>query len=542
MVTASVSTLDYAAKYKYDVLYNRYQAGRDTIRKYEEEPPYAYFIPQQQRDPVAAVEMLRRLAFHGIDIYQLEKAVSHDGASYPADTWVIPMNQEFAALVRQLFNVQNYPDLREYPEGPPEQPYDAAGWTLPYQMDVHVVAANSPLDQATRSAMQMISGTAVDWEGQEDGGIDASRIDSVSGSGFNTHAVAAGIVPPAGRSAGSGNNLLLDPAQNNTFRAMNRARQMGGSVRFIAASDTDSSGRYTISGISRYDQDTLVQDYALQSSRTSSSGGHAISVRVGLYRPWAPSIDEGWTRWLLERNGFEFTNLRNHHIEQGDLRRRFNVIIIPDIKPDTILNGYAKGSTRPQYSGGLGPDGVNQLDEFVRQGGTLVTLNKSSTFAIEQLHLPVKDVVEPLETSEFFVGASILQVDVDQSHPVMAGTAARSRIFVDRSPVFTTLEGFKGSAMATYQQAGSPLSSGYMLGEKYLNGYAAALDVRHGEGHVILLGFRPQWRGQTFGTFKILFNAALYGGEFAEAVSGDEEFWVPPVDENADDDQQPEDQ
>jgi hypothetical protein len=537
MVTASVSTLDYAAKYKYDVLYNRYQAGRDTIRKYEQEPPFAYFIPQTQRDPVAAVEMLRRLAFHGIEVYQLTESVSHDGSNYPANTWVIPMNQEFAALVRQLFNVQRYPDLREYPEGPPEQPYDAAGWTLPYLMDVNVVAANSPLDQDARNALRLVSGQALDWRDNAASETDASRIDSVIGAGFNTHAGAAAIAPPAGRAPGSGNNLLLDPVQNNSYRAMNRAREMGGTVRFNPASGPGNYGRYAISGISRSDQDILVRDYALIAARSNTSAGNVVSSRVGLYRPWSPSIDEGWTRWLLERHGFDFTNLRDNHIQQGDLRRKFDVIIIPDIRPNSIMDGNAKGSTRAQYTGGLGPEGVNQLNDFVRDGGTLVTMNKSSRFAIDALHLPVKDVVESLARSEYFVGASILQVDVDQSHPVMSGMAAQSRVFVDRSPVFTTLDGFEGSAMAKYQQAGSPLSSGYMLGEEYLNGYAAALDVHHGDGHVLLLGFRPQWRGQTFGTFKVLFNTALYGGEFAASVSGNDDFWTPPAKVTTDENQ-----
>ena len=85
-------------------------------------------------------------------------------------------------------------------------------------------------------------------------------------------------------------------------------------------------------------------------------------------------------------------------------------------------------------------------------------------------------------------------------------------MFVDSSPVFETQEGFKGTVLARYQDAGSPLLSGYLIGEKYLNGKAAALDVQLDAGHVVLLGFRPEWRGQPFGTFKVLFNAALSAG------------------------------
>ncbi len=92
----------------------------------------------------------------------------------------------------------------------------------------------------------------------------------------------------------------------------------------------------------------------------------------------------------------------------------------------------------------------------------------------------------------------------------MAGMPEKAAIFVDGSPVFETQDGFKGSVLARYQETGSPLLSGYLIGEKQLNGRAAALDVQLGGGHVVLLGFRPQWRGQPFGTFRVLFNAALY--------------------------------
>ena len=114
MLTTSTATLDFAAKFKYDLLYNRYQSGRDTIRKYAAEPPYAFFVPEGGRDPVAVVELMRRIAFTGVRVHQLERAAVHEGMTHPAGTWVIPMDQEFAELVRQVLEVQSYPDLREF--------------------------------------------------------------------------------------------------------------------------------------------------------------------------------------------------------------------------------------------------------------------------------------------------------------------------------------------------------------------------------------------------------------------------------------------
>jgi ribosomal protein S18 acetylase RimI-like enzyme len=176
----------------------------------------------------------------------------------------------------------------------------------------------------------------------------------------------------------------------------------------------------------------------------------------------------------------------------------------------------------------LGAEGVLALETFVRMGGTLVCLNGSSDFAIAQLHLPVKNVVGEVERENFFLSGSIIEMTVDPSHPVMAGMPERSKVFVSRSPVFTVTDEFQGAVLAKYQEKGSPLVSGYLLGEEHLHGFAAALDVRHGDGHVVLLGMRPQWRGQPFGNFRIVFNALLYTREMAATVRPNGAFWTAP--------------
>jgi hypothetical protein len=195
------------------------------------------------------------------------------------------------------------------------------------------------------------------------------------------------------------------------------------------------------------------------------------------------------------------------------------------------MNGFAKGSVPPRYEGGIGAEGVRELDAFVRAGGTLVALNSSSNFAIEQLHLPVRNVVDDVPRAEYFAGGAIVELLVDPSHPVMSGMSERSKVFVGGSPVFTTEDGFEGRVLAKYPAEGSPLLSGYFLGEEHVQGYAAALDVEHGAGRVVLLGLRPQWRGQPFGSFKVLFNASLYTAGVAAQTPENAAFWTAPVKE-----------
>ncbi|MFD2936784.1 M14 family metallopeptidase [Spirosoma flavum] len=521
MQTASLATLDYAAKYGDVLLYNRYQSGRNTIKKYEQEPPYAYFIPQKQRDPVRPVELLRRLAFHGIRIGQLTKDVAFEGRTYLKGTWVIPMNQEFGELTKQLLDVQSYPDLREFPGGPPEQPYDAAGWTLPLQFELNVIPATTPLTADLKGAIQMVSGTAKDWK--TDTHKEANPADFIAGIGFDTNPVSSGINAPEGRLTGSGTVVLVNPVENNSFKVIARSLKAGGTIKF-----NKENQRYAISGVGKATLEQWIKELGVTAELTTNAAGAAVKPRIGLYKPWTASMDEGWTHWVLEQFEFPFATISNADVLAGNLNDRFDVILIASDRMRNIKDGFAKGAVPPAYEGGLGVQGAANLDNFVSQGGTLVCLNESSDYAIDALHLPVKNVVDGINRKDYFTGVSLLEIETDATHPVMAGMPARAAVFVDDSPVFATLDRFKGQALAKFALTGSPLRSGYLLGEKFLQGYAASLDVQHGKGHVILHGFRPQWRGQPLGTYRVLLNSVLYGGELAKGKYGTTEFWKSP--------------
>jgi hypothetical protein len=514
METASIATLEYASKYKDSLLMNRYRAGRDQIAAGSTKAPFAYIVPQDQRDPVAAVELLRRLAFGGVRVSQLTAAASIDGVSYPAGTWIVPTDQEFAAMAREVLDVQKYPDLRQYPGGPPERPYDAAGWTLPLQMGVKVVAAATPIGADVRGKMKLL-GPVPDLKIRpvpySSAAADAAPFDSVPGAGFDTDPSSAAIVPPAGKLTGSGSALSLDPAQNNTYRAINRAWTSGASVQFAA-------GRYIVSGLSAAQQDELVASLALVAQRTDPVSGTPVrKPRIGLFRPWSGSMDEGWTRWVLEQYGFDFVTLRPADFKTP-LTGKVDAVILADDARLPIegaaqgRGGRGGGEVRPEYADRLSPADLAAFEQFIRAGGTLICLNSASNFAIQQLKLPVKNVAAGLRPEEFFLHGTIVEVMTESSRQVMAGMMERSPVFADSSPVFAIQDGFKGTVLAKYEETGSPLLSGYLIGEKYLNGKAAALDVQLDAGHVILFGFRPEWRGQPFGTFKVLFNAALSAG------------------------------
>ena len=136
-------------------------------------------------------------------------------------------------------------------------------------------------------------------------------------------------------------------------------------------------------------------------------------------------------------------------------------------------------------------------------------LGNASAFAIEQFKLPVSNVVAGLPPEDFFLRGSLVEVNVDTEQPLMTGMPAQAAIFVDGGPVFDTTNGFEGAVLARYKDAGSPLLSGYLIGERHLNGKAAALRADLGDGRIVLIGFRPEWRGQPFGTFRVLFNAVV---------------------------------
>jgi hypothetical protein len=238
-----------------------------------------------------------------------------------------------------------------------------------------------------------------------------------------------------------------------------------------------------------------------------------------IYRSHSPSMDEGWTRWVLENQSrcLYHSSVNDAQLREGNLNK-FETIIIPDQAPRTILNGLRKGTMPPELTGGIGEEGVKELRKFVEQGGTLVLLNRASEFAIEQFKLPVRNVVAGLPRSEFYVPGSILRIELDAAHPLTAGMPKSSIAWAEDSPAFEILTGGEIPAsnarvVAWYPRDQEPLLSGWLLGANLLKGKAALVEVEVGKGRVILFGFRPQYRAQSLATYPLFFNAISFLGK-----------------------------
>jgi hypothetical protein len=263
-----------------------------------------------------------------------------------------------------------------------------------------------------------------------------------------------------------------------------------------------------------------------------------VPTRIAVYKAAAGNMDQGWTEWLLDGYGFKYTVISPNDLRTGNLGARFDVILMAS---QGLLGG--RGGARGGGGGGAGRGGapspgqnpddstrVAAIDEFVRGGGTVVAWNQGTASLISALQLPVRNVVAGVPRQEYFTGVSIMRAVIDTMHPVMAGMPGEADVVVNGSPVFATTDGFEGAVIAKYPADGALLRSGFLNGEPRMRGYAAALDVKRGSGHVVLIAFQPQWRGQPHGTFRVIFNSAFFAREVSAGAAASPGFWTPPGD------------
>jgi zinc carboxypeptidase len=515
---ATKAFLESGSRYRESLLTNVYRMASEAIARGRSEPPYAFVIPAEQRDPVAVALLVELLLRHGVRVERTGSRVSVNGALYPPG-YVIPAAQPYRAFLLTMLRNQRYPEVTAEVGGRILPPYDVTAWSLPLLMGVQVIEAKTPV-------------ALVPLPEEKSGEIEIidpdPRAPELRPVEYPTWPGGRDLTPQKGEYRAG---YLFSHAADSAFLAVNRLLAAGKKLYWLKSAFEPAktgdfylpAGEATPAELSRLSGEVHV---AFQPTNATPRGPalRARPVRVGLYKPWVASLDEGWTRFVLERYGFPFENLSNEQMRAGDYRGKLGVILLPATSREVIelgapgaAGGKGVGAPMPPpYAGGLGKEGGERLRAWVLEGGTVVALDESSDYVIDLLGLPVRNVLGKVSRDEFNCPGSLLKVIFDPSHPLSWGMEPEVAAFFGDSPAFETRPPdarFERRVVATYpDNAQDILLSGYLKGGKLLERRAAVVDVKVGKGRAILIGFHPQHRAQPHATFKLLFNALALPG------------------------------
>jgi hypothetical protein len=477
----SDAILETCASHRVDLLLNMAAKARSAVAEFPANA--AYRIPLSapaQRDPATALVLATLMAEHAVDVRQ-----AANGDVY------IPLAQPYGRFVKEMMEPQRYPEVKLVAGKEIVRPYDVATWTLPLMMGVSV-----------------------------ERGTLAEGLTAFSGA-----------PPPAAEAPPAAGAFALAPGSPANAKVVNAALRSAGAVRVAREAvslggTTWKAGTWFLDGAAAKVASTAASGTGVRleplpaGPPPAAAGVPVRPPRVGLYKPWTASMDEGWTRWLLEQYGFEPKPLDNRTVRAGKLNETLDVLVLPDLSAETITTGKPRreeGEMKyvvelpPEYQGGLEKEGAKAIRDFVEAGGTLVALAGASDWVIGEFNVPVRNVLARVKREEFSCPGSLLRAGVEEGHPVTWGLPAETALFVDASIAFqTTLPGAEMErwVLATYPgDAKDLLLSGWITGEERLTRRAAAVAMTYGKGKIVLFGFRPQFRAQTHATFPFLFNA-----------------------------------
>ena len=535
-LTANLAVLDYASRNKDHLLFNIWRMGTNSIERgsrdnwtvlpfeidaasevvsrgthddYErilkdpaDRDPRGFILPSDQADFPTATRFVNALLKNGVEVHRATADFEVGGTSYPSGSYVVLAAQAFRPHVLDMFEPQNHPNDFPYPGAPPTAPYDNAGWTLAYQMDVEFDRILDGFDGPFEP---------IEWLAEAPAGSVAGAAD------------AAGY--------------LVSHNANDAFVAVNRVLAAGGSVHwmrdaFQAGGAEHAAGTFFISGAGADAASVVAMaaelgiDFVGLESAPSGRAFELTAPRIALGDFYGGSMPSGWTRLILEDFEFDFDVVFPPDLEQGNLIDRFDVLVLED--GAVPMPGRDAGRMMPpefaatvpdEFRGRIGPftsaTTAPAVLDFIRAGGTVVAIGSSTNLAYHA-GLPVSNHLvgaggQPLPSEEYYVPGSVLDLRVDGAHPLSAGVGERANVLFSRSPVFNLQSSAAGVTPVGWFDTDAPLRSGWAWGQHHLQDGVSIAEARVGEGRLFLFGPKITFRAQSHGTFPFLFNGIHYG-------------------------------
>ena len=506
MQAGVLASLTYAADNGKLLLHNFYKKGVNAIEKGKTGTPKAFVVPKAQKDPAMVAYLINQLRMQGIEVHET-KSGSKEGE------YVVLLDQPYRNLAITLLTKQAYPKEAKFP------PYDDIAWTLGLLY-----------------------------------GVDVKAEDEVK-FGANDLKMVTSDVVYKGEVEGNGNTYVLDyKAQNTVLPAMYWAKSQNKKATLsvldemqVVGGDTLLPGSVIFKGLTRGQSDKIGSQYQLDLIAVANAPGgkqHEVALpRVAIYHSWFSTQDEGWSRYTFDERGIPYTSIDKDDLKAGDLRKKFDVILVPRMRGNVgdFIYGvdskfgpmpFTKTAEYPSHgmpdatndmTGGPGMEGMGQLKAFIDAGGVVVTLDNSTKMVAET---GIARELEPYQASGLFHPGSVVTVKARQSNsPVLYGYPGTFHVFRGNGPLFQVDKYNRG--MMVLQYGTKPLKdeipytgpvmgmpdrkvekekkeegkkdapyvlSGMVRNEQAIIGHGGIFNVPQGAGRVIAFTFDPLHR------------------------------------------------
>jgi hypothetical protein len=533
MEAGVLASLGYVADHPQLLLHNFAQKGLNSMARGRTQTPREYIIraPERQKDAKRAAYLVNQLLRQGIEVHRRTAGDS-------AGDYVVLLNQPYRDFAVNLLGIQHYPQDAQYP------PYDDIAWTLGYLYGVDVTAVK---DSALwhDASLAMVRDTVV-------------ATTAVRGTGSRY--------------------VLPNHAQNEILPALYWLAKRGGTKASAAESPftvgTDSFPRGTIifDGLSSADAATIATRWALPMTAVASVPNvarHALDLpRVAIYHNWFDTQDEGWSRYTFEQYGIPYTSIDKDDLKKGNLRARFDVILVPNTFGDlaTMVHGvdakwgplaYEKTAQTPAFgtpdsspdiTGGPGFTGMAALAQFAKNGGEIITLANSTRMVADA---GIASELSPHTTRTLFHPGSVVRARARRSaSPILYGYPESFMLFRGNGPLYQVSPRDSSMLVAQYGTTIKPavkdtipmlgiadtarpastgadtaktrakaeaekkkdepyVVSGMVRGESEIIGQGAIFDVPVGKGHVVAFTFDPLHRFLNQADFPLVWNAIM---------------------------------
>ncbi len=500
-VSSTFSILKTSSMYRDFILQHRNDICKKEYSKGLNQPPYYYILPKRQNDESELGRLICLLIEHGVVVNQLSAELFIGNTKYNAGDYVVPLAQPFRAFIKEVLEKQDYPERRYTPNGEVIKPYDVTSWSLPLTMGVEVIEINTRLlDIENRlKPVESSIGFAINSSNEKYLVFNVSNNES--------YRVAFTILSKGGKVFRVKEDIQIDGKTINS-----------GSFAILSASSN------LLDGERFYSQPTPFNELNISLLK------ELTVPKIALVETWFHDMDAGWTRYLFDTYNIPYKVIRPNELEDPNQLKDVQIVVFPNQNSELLVSGkrrsgddYFPMNLPPEFARGMGKKGKENILKFIDGGGKVLAWGRSTELFMgmqeveidkdkkDEFTLPVSNVVKNLTKNGFEVSGAHVSVNVIQNHPLTLGYGEKIPIFFDGDAVFETQIPYFDTdrkVILSFPE-GNPRLSGYLKSGEILENKAAMVWVRKNKGQLILFAFNPQYRGQTSGTFKLLFNAML---------------------------------